>query len=433
MTTASAMTASVPTACPRCTQRLARPRVGDPWCAGCEWNLNAYPRHRFAPPGGRWFDRLDFRLAYRRDTASFQARQGSTDVRAQWTGVRILLIVVSCLLVLTCLACFAVGGWLVGSFGVGLGSLLAMPLIGLAILLRPRVGRMPSSGCRLPPETMPSLFALIGRVADAVGTTAPDVLTGGVHYNAHVRRSGARQRRILELGLPLWLTLPPAARVALLAHELGHDVNGDPLRGLFVRPALTTFATLARATRLDESTDELTTTVSAGGLESILRVVLWLISRGFALIHLGIMTVAAPDHQRAEYEADALAVRVAGTEGALLLLDRLVLRHDITRLIDHAAETRPPADWALLASRLQNSRSQDLPAMHQLTRRSTSLQASHPPSGLRAGMVQSWPSVVGEVALTDEESARIDDELRDWYAALHRDMLGTRGYRGTPA
>ena len=35
----------------------------------------------------------------------------------------------------------------------------------------------------------------------------------------------------MRLGLPLVSVLEPQERVALIAHEIAHDVNGDPARG----------------------------------------------------------------------------------------------------------------------------------------------------------------------------------------------------------
>ncbi len=44
---------------------------------------------------------------------------------------------------------------------------------------------------------------------------------------------------------PLWLTFTPQERVAVLAHELAHDVNDDVRRSLFVGGAIDALARMA--------------------------------------------------------------------------------------------------------------------------------------------------------------------------------------------
>jgi heat shock protein HtpX len=419
--------------CPECAEPLARPAEGSPWCAGCEWNLDSYPTHRVVALGGGWLDRLDFRLAFRRDLTTFAEMAGTPPQDQQLTvsSASVVLVLMSAVLIATDVACFVVAARLLMAYGVGLGLLLSVPLIGLGVLMRPRLGRLPHKEYRLHRAVAPSLHALVDRVAAELGTPAPDIIAVDFRYNASTRRAGLRQRRILTIGLPLWITLPPSARVALLAHELGHNVNGDPTRGLLVRPALTTFAVLARTSGIDRSLEDAAYS-SSHAYSQVAQMLIWLASRIFAIIHLAITALAAPDHQRAEYRADAMSVRVAGTEGTLAVLERLTLAPQLRRAIHHSAEIHPPEAWAGLAASLRESRSSTLDALHQLTRRNTSLWRSHPPSGLRVKIVRNWPHTAALVELSDKTSAAIEEELGSWYAALHGEILGTRTYRRSP-
>jgi len=61
-------------------------------------------------------------------------------------------------------------------------------------------------------------------------------------FNASFGRVGWKQREVLTLGLPLWAILEDAERVALIAHELAHGVNGDPVRGFYVGSAVAALA-----------------------------------------------------------------------------------------------------------------------------------------------------------------------------------------------
>jgi heat shock protein HtpX len=417
--------------CPECRGALVRPETGQPWCPACEWNLGVYDPEVVPARGWRWLDRHGHRLALRLDRALFARFALERPSQPGWTAARAVLVAISAILVLLPLGCLALGMWLIVHDFPSWRVLPGLLLIGVAIGLRPRLGRLPQRRLTLRRDQAATLFALIDRVAAAAGASAPDVVAVEPAYNARTARAGLRRRSVLSLGIPLWMTLPPALRVALLAHELGHQVNGDPSRGLLVRPALDTFRILAQTTGVDRTLGGIATNERWRGnfLEVLADLVLWALSRVFLLAHVGLSALAMRDHQRAEYLADAVAVDVAGTDPVVALLDRLVLLPPIVTLLAYNAETTGPERWRTLADSFHRSRAGELPQLRQLTTRDTSIWDSHPPAGLRARMVEAWPRREPAVALTDEDSDRIDRELAGWYAATHRRILGTRDFR----
>jgi len=129
-------------------------------------------------------------------------------------------------------------------------------------------------------------------------------------------------------------------RVALLAHELGHLVNRDPSRGLLVEPALNAFRRFAPATGAERTLASVFDPDGGGNrgiAQPLFKLVLWVISRPFLLIHIGLLALGFRDHQRAEYRADAVAARVAGIEALTVLLDRLALSDSIVTTIGYGA------------------------------------------------------------------------------------------------
>jgi len=198
------------------------------------------------------------------------------------------------------------------------------------------------------------------------------------------------------IGLPLFGVLTPQRRVAVLGHEFGHFVNGDPARGLLTRPALRTPSILANLVRPSESF------VSDSLWGQLAERALWpfqvLLQRLFALIGTGAVAVAARDHQRAEYCADALSVRLAGTAATEALM------------LDFAA-----ADAWRAAVNVDE-------VLEKSVTEEASLWRDHPPSGLRARIVQSWPHTGPPVVLSEADSAKIDAELHRCYARAGRDM-----------
>jgi hypothetical protein len=130
------------------------------------------------------------------------------------------------------------------------------------------------------------------------------------------------------------------------------------------------------------------------------------------------------DVQRAEYLADELAAGAAGSEAAAGLADTLVLRDVLYPLVRREARRGEPAGgWLAVAERARAGVSARLPGMRQLSMRDeVSMSAIHPPTGLRARMIESRPRRVAAVTLTGADSARIDQELAPAYRSAGREL-----------
>lgn len=108
--------------------------------------------------------------------------------------------------------------WLIGGF-----------LIAIGVMLRPRLGRVSHEADLLPEASAPCLYGLARRVAAEAGVPCPVVAVHDLGLGATYERVGLRRRPVLTIGLPVWLALSPALRVALLAtacaqHRLDDDV-----------------------------------------------------------------------------------------------------------------------------------------------------------------------------------------------------------------
>ncbi|KAB1979060.1 M48 family metalloprotease [Streptomyces triticiradicis] len=217
---------------------------------------------------------------------------------------------------------------------------VVQPLIGLvlilcAVLLRPRLGGLDPDLPTLPREEAPALYALLDDVADAVGVRRLDVVQVGTDFSVRVTTFGVRRRRRLVLGYPLWLTSAPQQRVAALAHELGHFASRDVRRGALVGLALASLAggaeemehrTAVTEAAFDTSplsryADEMA--VAAARFKAHGRTVNWvlwipgLLMKGAARL---LARLTLPSARRAEFQADAVAARVASTRAAVSAL-----------------------------------------------------------------------------------------------------------------
>jgi heat shock protein HtpX len=147
---------------------------------------------------------------------------------------------------------------------------------------------------------------------------------------------------------------------------------------------------------------------------------------------VGVLPVGAdvPHHwigqreaQRTEYLADEIAARAAGSAAAVRLLD--VLLHDAldTVIRREARAQRSGAAWQEAAVVARANLAPAVPVLRQLSKRDeTSLFASHPPTGLRARMLERRPQQAAGVVLTEQQAERIDHEIAGPVERVRRDL-----------
>lgn len=369
-------------------------------------------------PLGRAWQRVADRESARIRDVFLREPAPAIPVRA-WLGQGLAVLVVAGYVALVALGLYGalrVLG-LVGNVPGFQRFVLSLPVL-LALLFawiaRPRFGAL--DGQEVRQGEAPELHALVRRVADELGVQDTPRLRLFAEVNAYMGPEGWRRTPTLGLGLGLWYGLHPQERVAILAHELAHLKNADPTRGGVVGLALNVLGHAVHVLTPDGWMQ-----ANAEGMGYFYQ---WLM-RLSALLPLGlyslILNLVGADHQAAEYRADRMASRVAGSAATASALDKLHLggllesalhkqRHMPER--PHAfAELRAmwdavtPEGWAR--------------AREDRARQGARLDDSHPPTAHRLQVVEAWPQPP-TVALTPEAAARIDAELLPFVAPLER-------------
>jgi len=412
------------TICPRCFTPTVTHAGAEPWCPRCEWNLDAYePARRDGDFGWRWLDRRVHRLAYRLAQQQFAAL-----VRGGLTGggglARTVMVTASVVLLVFLVAVIVTGGWLVWYDFPSFTIVPGVALLGVAWVIRPRLGRLSDADLTvLDRDDAPELFALVDEVAAAVGTRPPDVIGVDGEVNAFSAQVGLRRRRVLCVGLPLWAVLEPQERVALLGHELGHFVNGDVRRSLLAQPARTMLAHAADVLRPGEP--------SAGGTfltllgELFARIFLTTASNVVLAGHFLLAWVCHHDGQRAEYQADEIGARLAGTTAAITADEVLAASESVHMLVRRDARAgHGPETWRASVAESGIRGSARTAARLQLTLRDrASIFATHPPAGLRVRMYRERPYRDPSLVLTETRSEKIDAELAALQSQFRRDAV----------
>lgn len=428
-------TTSTTTACPTCAGSLASAGPGTrPWCPECEWNLDVHDRLLAPWRGttllGRWGYRRGVRLDERVRAGLLAEPDATTPGRT--TG-ETWLVGVSALVVLLGLGAVAYLVWVVVGSGLPVGVRLVLVLPGVAVLALalPSVGRLPED-LVVPEEQAPALYALVRDVAAAAGTPAPDVVAVDLSMNAAVAHLGWRQRSVLVIGMPFWLTMSREARVAVLAHEVGHLANGDPLRLRQTLPARTFGARAVAATGGRNPWRRVLMGTAAGAeygagvVGFLVHGLLAVVNVSGATVQLLVDSVAMPDSRLAEYRADLAARRVAGTSAFLESSTTVLVCDEVWSDLWHLA---PRIDGEGLEQAAAVARGRlvgSVRTARQLSRRTTDLWSTHPAEDRRMSLVESLPVVEGTLRVDDARWGAVDRELAPWRTRAHRALLGTR-------
>ncbi|ELP63467.1 M48 family metalloprotease [Streptomyces turgidiscabies] len=413
--------------CPECGTGIQADSRFTTWCPACDWNVDPGGPE---PKKGR-LETLRRTLARRHGEKLLATMSTDTaDEQRARRDVSGVLAYVIALLIHGVTGVLAVTGvWCVVS---GWGSFLMVPGLFLLLLgwaLRPRLNRLPKdegTGVVLRRPEAPELFALIDEIAVASGTRGVDAVAVNAEVNASVRTYGLRGR-LLTLGLPLWESLSPERRIALLGHELGHYSNGDTRRGLVLATAYHS---------LNLWLYYLSPTPNPTPIQAITNLA-YVVPRFLILGVLMLLdTLTLRATQRSEYLADSAAARAGSTEAAVGLMDILLvtdsiditLRREVNgRRLRGGGRTRGTEHddlWVELAAHMDSIPEFEYERQRRVgALRGHAVDTTHPPTHLRRRRLLDAGPVAGVVAADGERTARIAAELAGARGTVAREVV----------
>ncbi|MDT0484553.1 M48 family metalloprotease [Streptomyces doebereineriae] len=141
-------------------------------------------------------------------------------------------------------AALFIGSVLLIVFGLNtvVQPMMGLALLGLALALRPRIGRLNPDLPTLREADAPALFDLLGGIADTCGVRPPETVQLAAEFSVTVTHYGFSRKRCLVVGLPLWAAYPPQQRVAAVAHALAYAAPRNARSRAFVAMALESLA-----------------------------------------------------------------------------------------------------------------------------------------------------------------------------------------------
>jgi Zn-dependent protease with chaperone function len=405
--------------CPRCGATLAVDPGWPTWCDHCDWNV--VPSG--PPPSTR----------SRRRTAADEARavalcdsvcgERPGALRRGGAGRRLLAAVYAVLagVPAAALVAAAVADAILDSAPARV--VIPIACLGVAAVVRPRGGTVAPDAITVTPASAPRLFDMITRVAAAIGAPPPALVLLDDSFHADYGVIGARRRRVLCLGVPLWTVLDDSERVALLAHQIAHDADGDPLRPLVAGEATATVTTRdddppvdldAAPPGLLELPDartrhslnryaqrEATFRAFQGGSAALVRAIRATRTR-----------VLYPANRPNEYLADDVAVRAASRAGVRGFLEKTLLQDYVNYGLRMAVRNDDEDLFASSRRAVAGIPPRELERVRRAaTLRGDRVDATHPPTALRLRFVDSRPATEAQVTAPPGGFQAIDLEL----------------------
>lgn len=412
------------TACPECRTALYPEPGFVNWCTGCEWNLEpeseALPKDLFSALYRRLSEKGGKLLYNSLKTQNLM--QAPAHDLSWWLAMALSLLV----LLVYPLPWLAGAGLVIFSGGKFFLIISGLLLLSFGYLISPERSRTFPQQEIVPRAQLPQLYALIDQAADLLDAPRIDGLILTTEFNASVAEYGWRRRKVLFLGLTYWELLSPQERLGLLGHELGHLVNGDPLRKRLPMMALDILIRTGKAICPESMLprdmyygrlviiEQAAIISSAQFLMIPFNWLLFAIAQGFWGIAHGLMALLWAGSQRAEYRADLLGMQLSGLEAAISELEKMAaadlirdeVRQQLVRRSKDAAETlfeQLCKRWNVLPVLERERR------LRLLRRENHRLDATHPATAHRMDMLR----------LQSQHVRQLQISGRDWTALAH--------------
>jgi Zn-dependent protease with chaperone function len=401
-------------ACPACGVTIDIDAGFSAWCEDCGWNLLPSGATRTQTRRQR---RRAKAAAHHEDAILVKAmtergHQVRSDVRSR---LAVGIAVAVHLLTLSVLVLGLWLGWVARQIPVV--GLSALACCALAWALRPRLGRLPRDFV-LSRDSHPLFFDLLDSVSGAADAPRFDYAVLERDPSDATARLGLRRRRVILIGAALWSVLKWDERIAVLAHEAGHNVSNDSRRGYFLGSSLKALAVWIDVLTPKSRVHHHLQLFSRAFIRLPLR---WLAG----CLYAAQLRLSSGVSRMAEYRADHIAASVAGTEAAIRALDKSLLTSESMMHLAQALLYRPDAPlWAAQKAFIDNYPSRQRARLRKIDPLiAASIYASHPTVSRRIAYLSASP-VPG--SMHPRAAGRLSEIEAELDPQLHRMAEGIR-------
>ena len=303
--------------CPECNADVEIHTGYVKWCPQCNWNV-----HPHIPEPQNIIESTYAKVGLQQSQRLFEQMLSADSLAPKTTLSKTLAYSLASVVHLFYVGIFLLGMWLIVANWPLITAIAAgVFLLLIAVVSRPRFGKWPVRAKSR--SELPATYALVDQISEVLNAPKIDGITIDANFNASYARIGLANKQLLVLGLPLFYYLNNQERIALIGHELAHGINGDSSRGQYIGIAINALIEWYIIVRPDAIVDSGDTPFALFLIPiNILRA---LLARLILFIASGLSHLLWHDSQRAEYMADAIAAKVAGSASAIALLEKLYL------------------------------------------------------------------------------------------------------------
>lgn len=236
-------------------------------------------------------------------------------------------------------------------------------------------------------DKFPALYTMVNKISDYLGVTEVDGIIIDEDFNASFGRYGIKKKKILTIGLPLFSILGDKEKVALISHEIAHDVNNDALIGRISGKALD----ILGKWYLSVAPNEIMAAVFSRFPIAILLIPFyWIISKIILLYWYLLSIISWRDSQCAEYYADYLSSTVSGSEEMISTLEKLYYSSSFYSTADNIIRYNDKNILNSFLERIKNVPQRELERIKRLiVDKQSQIDSTHPPTVFRIEFLKS--------------------------------------------
>lgn len=399
--------------CPECGTRLPVQTGYITWCHACEWNL--LPQS--TPEASNRWQRMSTSAKRSWTRQLFDRMKDDPKLRPSTTFTKIMAYVAATMVHMITLGFALLGFWLLWQNWPNIFAIVGgLLFLTIAWVLFPRMEKMPEN--IVARERIPILYQLADNISQELGIRSIAGIIIGTGYSAALIEVGWQRKKVLYIGLPLFAVLNGQERVAVIAHELAHAANRDPLRGLYIGSALASLDGWIDILGVGE-------VGRTRGLTEVGLIIL-LLSLPSILTRYLLTFLLARESQRAEYLADYLASQIGGKEALLSTLRKL---HFDANLRSHIVAISASQNYeADLFDRLRLSISEvperELDRVWRIAELEvTNFYSSHPPVAYRVALLDARGSNDPRYTISESNAQSLEAELGPFEQVIQKKLV----------
>ncbi|MCX7749915.1 MAG: M48 family metallopeptidase [Clostridia bacterium] len=394
------------------------------WCEHCDWNIDPtseVPRkkaifHRFNMFLGKKFSKNLYNEINQSDR--FRPR-----LNLSWVFAFIFSIIIYTINLTVVLFFIRIGFNIFNAYRDLAGFVGLLIFFAIAYLFIPKFKKDNVNPIKR--EEFPHIYILVDRLTDMMGAPKIDDIVLTNEFNASFSQIGLNRKRILFLGLPLFYLCNNKERIALLAHEIAHNMNGDIKRGVIVGGALKLIENWIFIVAPAKIRSVYVVDIYLEPVVILINCIRWLISRVILSFWYVLALLLWRNSQRAEYYADYLESRISGTDASVSLLQKIqyiTTYYSVIERISSFAYSRElfsELEHALKA--LPEREKQRIERMNM--KYESSVDATHPPTRLRIEFLKNHHKEV-ESSIDNELVIRASSELEVLKGDVENYLIG---------